>query len=333
MQSALNETNYTVRDTAVRALSAWPNSKALDTLWGILQKSSNNTHRVLAWRGYVRLLGLDTELSQKEKAGLYKLAMSRARGSDEKKLALAGLANVAHPDALTISMEYIDQAEVRGEAMLAAIKVAQATAGARPKAAKEASLLIQKTATSQQIREQAQNLIKAIDGFDDFVVGWQVAGPYFQNNLNHSALFATVFPPETGSADVKWSLIPAGTDPKRPWFLDLLKLYPGNNRVAYVRTWIKSEKRQLAVLEIGSDDGNKAWLGGKLVHANNIARAATPGSDKANITLEAGWNRLMLKITQNVSAWEFCTRIANTDGGKVEGLKFDCFHEESPPRL
>ena len=331
LQSALNEKNNLIRDTAVRALAAWPNSKALNALSTISQNTSDNTHRVLALRGYVRLLGLDTELSPKEKVGMYKLAMSRARRSDEKKLVLAGLANVAHPDALKIILEYIDLSEVKDEAVLAAIKVAQATAGTRPKEAKRAALKIQKTATSQQIRKQAQNLIKTIDGFDDFIVAWQVTGPYFKGNRNHSELFAIAFPPETPGSDVKWSLMPAGTDPKRPWILDLLKLYPGNSRVAYARTWIRSEKRRQVVLEMGSDDGIKAWLGGKLVHANNIARAAIPGSDKVNISLETGWNRLMLKITQNVQPWEFCARIANADGGKVEGIEINCFYEEFSP--
>ncbi|MCK4291678.1 MAG: HEAT repeat domain-containing protein [Planctomycetes bacterium] len=329
LQNALNEKNDQIRDTAVRALAAWPNSRALNTLSAISQNTSDNTHRVLAFRGYVRLLGLDTELSQKEKVGMYKLAMSTARRNDEKKLVLAGLAKVAHPDALKIILDYIDRPEVRDEAILAAIKVAQATAGAQPKEAGRAALRIEKIATSQRIREQARSLTKTIDGFDDFIVAWQVAGPYFEGNRNHSELFVIAFPPETASSDVNWSLMPAGTDPKRPWILDLLKLYPGNSRAAYVRTWIKSEKRRHVVLEMGSDDGIKAWLGGKTVHANNIARAAVPGSDKANVTLETGWNRLMLKITQNVLPWEFCARIRNADGGKAEGIEIDCFHEES----
>jgi len=59
-------------------------------------------------------------------------------------------------------------------------------------------------------------------------------------------------------------------------------------RVAYALTWIHSDTAQPARLELGSDDGVKAWLNGRLVHANNVARAAIPGSDKANVTLEAG---------------------------------------------
>jgi len=332
LQNAADDKNDKIRDTAIRALAAWPDSKALDTLATISQKTSNNTHRVLALRGYVRLLGLDTKLSQKEKADRYKLAMNTAAGTDEKKLVLAGLANVAHPDVLKIILNYIDQPLVKDEAVLAAVKVAQAVAGARPEQAKSAAMKVNNETTSQQIRQQAQALIATIDRFDDFIVSWRVAGPYLQDNRNHSQLFAIAFPPETLDDDVLWSLIPAATDAKRPWILDLLKLYPGDSRVAYVKTWIKSDKTRQVVLEAGSDDGIKAWLNGKLVHANSVARAAVPGTDKANITLNQGWNRLMLKITQNVGPWEFCARIRNTEGGKVEGIEIDCLHRESEPK-
>lgn len=331
LQNAADESNDEIRDTAIRALAAWPDSKALDTLSTVSQETSNNTHRVLALRGYVRLLGLDTKLPQKEKAERYELAMNTAAGTDEKKLVLAGLANVAHPDVLKIILDYTGQPLVKDEAILAAIKVAQAVAGARPEQAKAAAMKINNETTNQQIRRQAQALIATIDRFDDFIVSWRVAGPYSQDNRNHSQLFGIAFPPETQPDNVKWSLVPAATDAKRPWILDLLKLYPGDSQVAYVKTWIKSEKSRQVVLEAGSDDGIKAWLNGKLVHANNVPRAAIPGTDKANITLNQGWNKLMLKITQNNGPWEFCMRIRNAEGAKVEGIEIDCLYEEHEP--
>lgn len=328
LRKALRDSDAQVRDTAVRAIAAWPNSKALDVLSDISANTSSNTHRVLAFRGHLRLLGLDRELSERAKVNLYTAAMNSVVGSDEKKLVLGGLAGVRHPGALKNIMDHIDDPAVKDEAVVGAMRVAQAIAGARPAEAKEAAQKIEKKAASRELRKQAGNLIKAVNGFDDFIVAWQVAGPYTQGNRNHSQLFNIAFAPETAAGNVKWSLMPAGTDPKRPWILDLLKLYPGDSRAAYVRTWIHSEKKQAVVLEMGSDDGVKAWLNGKLIHANSIARAAIPGSDKANITLEQGANRLMLKITQNVLGWEFCVRIRKAGGGKVEGIGIDCFQEE-----
>lgn len=42
-----------------------------------------------------------------------------------------------------------------------------------------------------------------------------------------------------------------------------------------------------------------ALIYGQLVHANNVARAAKPYTDKVDIALQAGWNTLLLKNTQN----------------------------------
>jgi len=52
------------------------------------------------------------------------------------------------------------------------------------------------------------------------------------------------------------------------------------------------------VLELGSDDGVKIWLNGSQIYALNTARPLQPGSDKVNLTLRAGWNLLVAKVTQ-----------------------------------
>ena len=115
--------------------------------------------------------------------------------------------------------------------------------------------------------------------------------------------------------------MPAGPDPSRPGVLDLLKLYGGEQRAAYLYTRVHCDGRKQARLEIGSDDGVKVWLNGSVVHANNVARPLTPGSDNVNITLHQGWNLLMLKITQNNLPWEFCVRLRSPDGGRLEGIR------------
>ena len=66
----------------------------------------------------------------------------------------------------------------------------------------------------------------------------------------------------------------------------------------------------------------KVWLNGALVHANNIARPLQIGSDKVNVTLNAEWNVLVLKVTQNNLGWEFCARLLQPDGSHLEGLQF-----------
>jgi hypothetical protein len=99
------------------------------------------------------------------------------------------------------------------------------------------------------------------------------------------------------------------------------KLLGGDNRVAYLRTRVSSDKEQKARLEIGSDDGIKVWLNGQVVHANNVIRAAAPAQDNVEVTLKQGWNQLLLKVTQGGGEWSVCARLRAPDGGRPEGLK------------
>ena len=72
---------------------------------------------------------------------------------------------------------------------------------------------------------------------------------------------------------------------------------------------------------MGSDDGLKVWMNEKVVHANNTARPLQPGSDKVKVELKEGWNRLIIKVTQNNLGWEFCAKFLNPDGTPLKGLK------------
>ncbi len=123
--------------------------------------------------------------------------------------------------------------------------------------------------------------------------------------------------------DANWKAWPSGADSKGPWVMDLLKALGGEECVAYARTWIHSAQQQPARLELGSDDGIKVWLNQQLVHAENVARALKPASDKVVVTLKPGWNLLLLKITQHNQGWAFCARLVKPDGSPLDGLQFD----------
>jgi hypothetical protein len=91
------------------------------------------------------------------------------------------------------------------------------------------------------------------------------------------------------------------TEPKN-W--KALNLEPGKvvavvgqeSAYAYVRSSVVSPIKQAAVLQLGSDDGVKVWLNGKLVHSNNVQRGATGLDDKVSLELEAGENKIQIKI-------------------------------------
>jgi hypothetical protein len=116
--------------------------------------------------------------------------------------------------------------------------------------------------------------------------------------------------------------MPAGANAEQPWLLDLLALLGGEQRVAYLRTAVWSDTARDLVLELGSDDGVKAWWNGQVVLSRNTARAVAPGQEKVTVALKPGWNQLLLKITQNNQGWGAVARFTNADGSPASGLRY-----------
>ncbi len=62
-------------------------------------------------------------------------------------------------------------------------------------------------------------------------------------------------------------------------------------------------------LGIGSDDGLKIWLNGKLVHDRWVRRDSRIDDDIVPLHLEAGKNRLLIKIQNATGEWSFISRL------------------------
>lgn len=146
-----------------------------------------------------------------------------------------------------------------------------------------------------------------------FITQWEYAGPYTQAGKSYKELFDIPFEPEDAQDKVHahWRKVPiaAATDSLNPFIVDLKKLLGGDNRVAYLRATVVVDGSQPATLAIGSDDGVKAWLNGKLVWQNNATRGLEPDQDKVTVQLQNGANVLLLKITQDIRGWGACARL------------------------
>ena len=319
VRAALGSPEPAVRETAIRVLADWPGAAALAPLLDLFRNTRNETERVLALRGCVRVLGLGGQpLAQTVKT--YGELMASAQRLDERKMVLAGLASVPDAAALKLVEPLLGEAAVQAEAELAMLGIASGMAGSSPAEAKKAATRLQKEAKTQSNRERAGRILNQIEKVEDFIVAWQVSGPYTEATQGES-LFSAAFAPEKAGARCAWRSLPAGNQAARPWMLDLLAAFSGVQRVAYARTWVYSEKEQPARIEYGTDDGNKLWLDGKLVHQADRGGAAVPGDFKAPVTLRQGWNRLLLKVVQDTGPWEFCLRIRTPSGARLNGLR------------
>jgi len=162
--AALQQTDPTVRDAAVRTLSQWPNASAAKVLLDIYSNNQNLIHRQLALRGFARLLALPAQgRPVPESLEMCRRAMSKTQSTDEKKLVLSGLGNVAHPDALAMAGQFVEIEEVMAEAAMATIKIAGSIGRTHPDQAKTAIEKVLSLAQTPYLREQAQETLRQIE--------------------------------------------------------------------------------------------------------------------------------------------------------------------------
>jgi HEAT repeat protein len=162
LRTGLKDKNIKVKETCIRALAEWPTAEPVADLLKVVQSSDNKLHRVLALRGYVRLIGLESSRPTQETIGMYKQAMSLASNSGEKKMVLSGLANVKSPVALNMAAAYLEDKTLQQEAEVAVVKIAEATAGSHPAESKAALQKVSKITKNEFLREQAQKVLNKI---------------------------------------------------------------------------------------------------------------------------------------------------------------------------
>ena len=90
---------------------------------------------------------------------------------------------------------------------------------------------------------------------------------------------------------------------------------------AYAACIIESPVARKVKVAVGSDDGNKVFLNGKLVGENEVMRAAEADQDIYPAELKQGENILLVKIFQHIGGWEFCLRFLDEQNKPVRDLK------------
>jgi HEAT repeat protein len=161
LEAVSKEANPAVQDTCVRTLAKWPNAAAAEVLLEIYCNTQSQIHRLLALRGFVRLLSLPVQGRTTEKTlELCRRAMRQAKNSAEQKLVLSGLSNISDPEALGIVESFLQVEEVRGEAAMATIKIAGTIMDTHGERAKTAMNKLLAVFSDEDLRKQAEEIIR-----------------------------------------------------------------------------------------------------------------------------------------------------------------------------
>ncbi|MBI2425613.1 MAG: HEAT repeat domain-containing protein [Candidatus Hydrogenedentes bacterium] len=320
LTSASASTERNIQIAAVTALAGWPNEAPLDQIreWAD-QKTDVEIHGI-AFTGYVRMLRAAKSYSPDALLVHYKHALEIAVDDNERRAALSGVSDLSTLGALETAQGYTEGA-LQAEATQAVIKIASAISGAYPDKARTLLEGIAAATQDDAIKAQTGAALGVLNGFQDFITAWEVSGPYMMEGKTGQLLFSESFAPETAPESAEWSVMGMGVDKERPWLVDLEKTLGGVERVAYLRTHIHADAETDALLEMGTNDGVRAWLNGVVVHEVNLGRPLNPAEDQVKIHLNAGWNTLLIAVYQHGGEWQACAKLRGADGGALTGVK------------
>jgi mono/diheme cytochrome c family protein len=182
---------------------------------------------------------------------------------------------------LAPSMRFVPDAGQRAEAAEVEAQIARLTAELQqPDEALDRAEAVWARAASARVRAQAASLQAAK------LSPWRRSKPF---RAGADAMFAETFAPERGDADAGWRPEPDFVDGK------VLRLPAGAFTTYFTRQITAASARRL-VLSLGSDDAIKLWCNGELVLAKDVRRGAKADQERVEVQLQAGDNRLLLKI-------------------------------------
>ncbi len=163
LRNALADKDEKIKKAAIRALSDWPNTKPIPDLLKVEQTSDNQVHKVLALRGFIRLIGLKSDRSAKGTVALYWQAMELASNVNEKRMVLSGLGKVRSVDSLRMSAKYLDDPALQQEAVAAVVKVAGETIKTDHEETQAALQKVLTVSKNQWFSDLAKRLLKTVE--------------------------------------------------------------------------------------------------------------------------------------------------------------------------
>ena len=161
--AALKDKNPEIQTAAIRSLAEWPTPEPMLDLQKVAGSSDNKLHRILALRGFVRLLALESERPAEKTLELYKKAMSLAPDVSEKRRVLSGLANAKSRGALEMATTYLEDEGLSREAEYAVVKIAEGIAADFPELAKDTLKKAIERTENDTLRNQAQEVLDKME--------------------------------------------------------------------------------------------------------------------------------------------------------------------------
>lgn len=150
--------------------------------------------------------------------------------------------------------------------------------------------------------------VERVKSANEFITDWQIIGTF--ENTDGNGL-QTVYPPEKeiildktygglNGSKIKWQ---SYANPLSG-YINFTKLFNLNEEgVVYTYRVFKMDKNEKLKIGVGSNDGVRMWLNGKLVLDHATMRRAEPNQEILNLDFNKGDNTVLIKIDQFGGGW------------------------------
>lgn len=310
-----------VRDAAYRSLELLPSAGAARDVLELARSATELNHHVLAFRAFVRLAGMLERVPAADQLRLLTEALDATRRTDERKLVLPRVGELATHEAVGVLMPLLADTELKNEAAAALLTACERRLPAERSDVRATLERIRGIELTGELGARRERVAQRLRELESFVLDWFVCGPFEAAGKQGNELLDEVFAPESSPADAPWRHPPRPSDGERYWFIDLNAAGGGDNRAMYLFTRVRSPTAREVRLELGSDDGIKVWLNGALIHSHAAYRGCQPGDDKVDAQLRAEWNEILIKVANGGGGFGACLRICDRDGRPLDDLE------------
>ena len=159
--AAAADNDAQIKETALRTLCDWPTPDALPLVAGLMKTAPSKTIKILALRGFVRLVP-QQEVPAAQKLESLKDAMSLANRKEEKRLVLSALGEVPTVEALTLVTSHLDNPDLKEEACQAAVAIAGKIAASHGVEVSEAMKQVAKTTANKKLAARAKAIARQV---------------------------------------------------------------------------------------------------------------------------------------------------------------------------
>ena len=168
------------------------------------------------------------------------------------------------------------------------------------------------------------NIIPTVDG-SGFIRHWLTIGPFTGESSPDSCLPGetdrlgddAAAQPRLGDAvdDLTWELF-VSEDSRLSLEPDYD--YVSAPREVYAASYLYTESTRDLTLGLGPDDGARVWLNGEVVLEVSGCQGTNVDQFTADVTLQAGWNRLLVKVYDQGGGWGTYLRFLDDDGPALD---------------